>query len=144
MTVATNDRVLGRSLGGSSYPVYLGALAEAGVRIITDHRLAGIARAGNMLKATLAHEYGNATQEIVADRVITELGTEPADQLFHELKVHARNRGVTDVNALKASTPQPWLNDGETGLLLFRVGDAVASRDVHAAMLDSLRILKDA
>ena len=144
VTVATNDRVLGRSLGGSSYPVYLGALAEAGVRIITDHRLAGIARAGNKLKATLAHEYGNATQEIVADRVITELGTEPADQLFHELKVHARNRGVTDVNALKASTPQPWLNDGETGLLLFRVGDAVASRDVHAAMLDSLRILKDA
>jgi hypothetical protein len=27
--------------------------------------------------------------------------------------------------------------------VLFRVGDAVASRDVHAAMLDSLRLMKD-
>jgi hypothetical protein len=60
------------------------------------------------------------------------------------LKSHSRNRGVTDVDALKTHAPQPWLNDGEAGLLLFRVGDAVASRDVHAAILDSLRILKDA
>ena len=113
------------------------------MRIITDHRLAGIARAGNKLKATLAHEYGNATQEIVADRVITELGTEPADQLFHELKGKSRNRGVTDVDALKNWTAQPWFSEQRDGLILFRVGDAVASRDVHAAMLDSLRIMKD-
>jgi len=144
VTIATNDRVLGRSLGGSSYPIYLGALAEAGARIITDHRLAAIEKQGNRLVATLSHEFGRIQQVIAADRVFAELGTEPADQLFHDLKFHARNRGVTDVNALKASTPQPWLNDGQTGLLLFRVGDAVASRDVHAAMLDSLRILKDA
>ena len=144
VTIATNDRVLGRSLGGSSYPIYLAALAEAGARIITDHRLAAIEKQGNRLVATLSHEFGRIQQVIAADRVFAELGTEPADQLFHHLKDHARNRGVTDVNALKASTPQPWLNDGETGLLLFRVGDAVASRDVHAAMLDSLRILKDA
>jgi hypothetical protein len=94
--------------------------------------------------AKLNHEFGRVQQIIAADRVFVELGTEPADQLFHDLKAHSRNRGVTDVIALKTSTPQPWLNDGQTGLLLFRVGDAVASRDVHAAMLDSLRILKDA
>lgn len=144
VTIATNDRLLGRSLGGSSYPIYLGALAEAGARIITDHRLAAIEKQGNRLVATLSHEFGRIQQVIAVDRVFAELGTEPADQLFHDLKVYARNRGVTDVNALKASTPQPGLNDGQTGLLLFRVGDAVASRDVHAAMLDSLRILKDA
>lgn len=144
VTIATNDRLLGRSLGGSSYPIYLGALAEAGARIITDHRLAAIEKQGNRLVATLSHEFGRIQQVIAVDRVFAELGTEPADQLFHDLKVYARNRGVTDVNALKVSTPQPGLNDGQTGLLLFRVGDAVASRDVHAAMLDSLRILKDA
>lgn len=144
VTIATNDRVLGRSLGGSSYPVYLGALAEAGARIVTDHRLTAIERQGNRLVATLSHEFGKATQAITADRVFAELGSEPADQLFQDLKGHARNRGVTDVDALKTNGPQPWLNDGEAGLLLFRVGDAVASRDVHAAILDSLRILKDA
>ena len=144
VVIATNDRVLGRSLGGSSYPVYLGALAEAGARIVTDHRLVSIAKRGNRLSATLTHEFGSAREEITVDRVIVELGSEPADQLFHDLKPHARNRGVTDVDALKNSMPQPWLQDGESGLLLFRVGDAVSSRDTHAAMLDSLRIMKDA
>ena len=144
VVIATNDRILGRSLGGSSYPVYLGALAEAGARIVTDHRLVSIAKRGNRLSAILAHEFGSAREKLTVDRVIVELGSEPADQLFHDLKPHARNRGVTDVDALKNSTPQPWLQDGENGLLLFRVGDAVSSRDTHAAMLDSLRILKDA
>jgi 2,4-dienoyl-CoA reductase-like NADH-dependent reductase (Old Yellow Enzyme family) len=144
VVIATNDRVLGRSLGGSSYPVYLGALAEAGARIVTDHRLLSIAKHGNRLSATLAHEFGAAREEIVVDRVITELGSEPVDQLFHDLKPLARNRGVTDVDALKRGASQPWFEDGEDGLLLFRVGDAVASRDLHAAMLDSLRLLKDA
>lgn len=143
VTVATNDRVLGRSLGGSSYPVYLGALADSGAKILTDHRLSEIERRGNRLVASLKHEFGKANQQITVDRVIVELGTEPADQLFHELKAEARNRGVTDVSALTAGTPQPWFADDQPGLMMFRVGDAVASRDVHAAMLDSLRILKD-
>lgn len=143
VTVATNDRVLGRSLGGSSYPVYLGALADSGAKILTDHRLTEIERQGNRLVASLKHEFGKAKQQLTIDRVIVELGTEPADQLFHELKAQARNRGVTDVSALTAGTPQPWFADDQPGLLMFRVGDAVASRDVHAAMLDSLRILKD-
>jgi thioredoxin reductase len=143
VTVASNDRVFARSLGGSSYPVYLGALAESGVRIITDHRLATISRFGNQLRATLAHEYAKCEQVIVTDRVVAELGTEPADQLFHDLKPLSRNRGATDVDALQAGGSQPWFADGERGMVLFRVGDAVASRDVHAAMLDSLRLLKD-
>jgi 2,4-dienoyl-CoA reductase-like NADH-dependent reductase (Old Yellow Enzyme family)/thioredoxin reductase len=144
ITIATNDRVLGRSLGGSNYPIYLAALAEVGTEIITDHRLSSIAHAGNSLRVTLRHEFGKATREIVADRVFTELGTEPADQVFHDLKSASRNSGVTDVNALKSGTAQPWFEDGQGGMLLFRVGDAVASRDVHAAMLDSLRLMKDA
>ena len=55
----------------------------------------------------------------------------------------SRNRGVTDVDALKAGTAQPAFADSAAGFALFRIGDAVASRDVHAAMLDALRVLKD-
>ena len=47
------------------------------------------------------------------------------------------------MDALKNWTAQPWFSEQRDGLILFRVGDAVASRDVHAAMLDSLRIMKD-
>jgi pyruvate/2-oxoglutarate dehydrogenase complex dihydrolipoamide dehydrogenase (E3) component len=143
VTIATQDRVLGRSLGGSSYPVYLGALADAGVQILTDRRLAGIERDGAMLRASLVHEYGRGAELLQVARVITELGTDPVDDLFHALKPAARNRGVTDVDALKAGTPQPAYAETANGFALFRIGDAVASRDLHAAMLDALRVLKD-
>ena len=143
VTVATQDRVLGRSLGGSSYPVYLGALADAGVRILTDRRLAGITRDGASLRVRLQHEYGRGNEELQVERVIAELGTDPVDELFHALKPAARNRGVTDVDTLKAGTAQPAFADTTDGFALFRIGDAVASRDVHAAMLDALRVLKD-
>jgi 2,4-dienoyl-CoA reductase-like NADH-dependent reductase (Old Yellow Enzyme family)/thioredoxin reductase len=143
VTIATQDRVLGRSLGGSSYPVYLGALADAGVQILTDRRLAGIERDGAMLRASLVHEYGRGAELLQVARVITELGTDPVDDLFHALKPAAGNRGVTDVDALKAGTPQPAYAETANGFALFRIGDAVASRDLHAAMLDALRVLKD-
>ena len=144
VTVATQDRVLGRSLGGSSYPVYLAALANAGVRILTDRRLGAIERDGNGLSATLVHEYGEAIDELRVERVVAELGTDPVDELFHELKAVSSNCGVTDVDALKAGHAQPGLERPPAGMLLYRIGDAVASRDVHAAMLDALRLLKDA
>ncbi|MFO1194995.1 MAG: FAD-dependent oxidoreductase [Rhodoferax sp.] len=144
VTVATQDRVLGRNLGGSSYPVYLGALAEAGVRILTDRRLRAIERADDgLLHAQLVHEYGKATDTLRVARVIAELGTDPVDDLFHALKSASRNQGVTDADALRDGAAQPALHDAAGGFALFRIGDAVASRDVHAAMLDALRLLKD-
>jgi NADPH-dependent 2,4-dienoyl-CoA reductase/sulfur reductase-like enzyme len=147
VTLVSPDRVIGRSLGGSSYPAYLGALARAKATLLTDRRLARIEKPGNRLRAVLVHEYGDVEETVETDCVIAELGSEPSDALFHELKAGSRNRGVTDVDALKAGMPQPWLAEREksTGsFLLFRVGDAVASRDVHAAILDSLRLMKDA
>jgi 2,4-dienoyl-CoA reductase-like NADH-dependent reductase (Old Yellow Enzyme family)/thioredoxin reductase len=146
VTLVSRDRVIGRSLGGSSYPAYLGALAKARAALLPDRRLARIEKHGNRLRATLVHEYGDVEETVDADCVIAELGTEPSDALFHELKAGSLNRGVTDTEALKAGTPQPWLaeqRDAAGGYLLFRVGDAVASRNVHAAILDSLRLMKD-
>jgi pyruvate/2-oxoglutarate dehydrogenase complex dihydrolipoamide dehydrogenase (E3) component len=143
VTLVTQDRVLGRSLGGSSYPVYLGALAQAGVPILTDRRLVAVERDGALLRARLVHEFGRGSETLTVARVVAELGTQPVDDLFHALKARSRNRGVTDVDALKAGTAQPALALRSDAPALFRIGDAAASRDVHAAMLDALRLLKD-
>lgn len=144
ITLVTPDRVAGRSLGGSSYPVYLGALARAKAPLLTDRRLQRIEKQGNRLRATLVHEYGRTEDTLEADMVVTELGTMPNDALFHELKSQSRNLGVTDPDALQRGVAQPWFQEAAgNGFLLFRVGDAVASRDVHAAIYDSLRLMKD-
>lgn len=137
--LCTRDRLVGRELGGSSYPVYLGNLARAGVVLTTATALAAVERSGNRLRVHLAHEYGGPPQHREVDVVVAECGTEPVSDLFRALKPHAANRGVTDLAATLAGGPQP----AAEGLRLYKVGDAVASRDIHTALLDALRLCKD-
>ena len=135
--ICTPDRLVGRELGGSSYPVYLGNLARAGVRMTTSTTVAAVTRNGNRLTARLAHEYGGPDQLREVDIVIAECGTEPVADLFHGLKPHSVNLGVADLAATLSASPQPVPGQG---LRLYRVGDAVAGRDIHAALLDSRRL----
>ncbi|MGA0714183.1 MAG: FAD-dependent oxidoreductase [Gemmobacter sp.] len=138
--LATPDRQIGRDLGGSSYPVYLGNLARAGVTLSPDRRLAAVRRSGNGFEAVLAHEYGGPEVVRRVDLVVAECGTEPVTDLFAALKPLAANRGVTDLAALLAAGPQPAEGGG---MRLYKVGDAVAGRDIHAGLLDALRLCKD-
>ena len=135
--ICTPDRLVGRELGGSSYPIYLGNLARAGVRMTTASTLASVVRQGNRLMARLIHEFGGPDQMREVDVVIAECGTEPVPALFDALKPISVNRGVTDLSATLAAAPQPQQG---AGLRLYRVGDAVAGRDIHAALLDSRRL----
>ena len=138
--ICSPDRLIGRDLGGSSYPVYLGNLARAGAVLTTATTLACVEASGNRLLARLAHEYGGPDIWREVDLVVAECGTEPVPDLFTSLKPHAVNRGVTDLDALLKAEPQPGAG---MGLRLYRVGDAVAGRDIHAALLDALRLCKD-
>lgn len=138
--ICTPDRLVGRELGGSSYPIYLGNLARAGVTLTPATALAEVARAGNRLRAQLVHEYGGPEQQREVDLVVVECGTEPMPALFQALKPHSVNSGVTDLNATIQATAQPHAGQG---MRLYKVGDAVASRDIHAALLDALRLCKD-
>jgi hypothetical protein len=134
--ICTPDRLVGRDLGGSSYPVYLGSLARAGVVMTPNHAVTGIARTGNRLTASLSHEYGGPGITRTVDQVIATLGTEPQPDLTRALRPHAANSGTTDLAALLSRTRQP----AAPGLRLFTVGDAAASRDIHAALLDARRL----
>ena len=88
--------------------------------------------------------YSGETSLRTVDQVVVEHGTVPAVELFHALKARSGNRGRTDADALArgaTGAPQPLGPPGTFSL--FRVGDAVASRNIHAALYDSLRICKD-
>jgi N-methyl-L-proline demethylase len=74
---------------------------------------------------------------------VIEHGTLPADELYFELKPGSSNLGEIDLDALLAGTPQSKVNNPDGGYQLFRVGDAVASRNIHAAIYDSLRLCKE-
>jgi hypothetical protein len=60
------------------------------------------------------------------------------DQVYFDLRGQSANDGVTDLEALVNVAPQPRLR--EEGFELHRIGDAVSSRNIHAAVLDAIRI----
>ncbi len=75
--------------------------------------------------------------------MVVDHGTLPADELYFALKEGSKNRGEVDLDALVEGRPQALATDPEGGYELFRIGDAVASRDIHAAIFEALRLCKD-
>jgi NADPH-dependent 2,4-dienoyl-CoA reductase/sulfur reductase-like enzyme len=143
LELVTPERIVMPEIGGTNYPAYLKAFGEHGVRITLNRRLRAIRRAGNRLAAVLYDEYARAEEERVVDQVVVEHGTLPADDLYFALKPLASNRGEVDQGALLAGRPQRLVTNPEGHFQLFRVGDAVAGRNIHAAIYDSLRLCKD-
>tara|TARA_B100000676_G_scaffold26341_1_gene24058 strand:- start:9969 stop:11981 length:2013 start_codon:yes stop_codon:yes gene_type:complete len=109
---------------------------EAGVTMTQDHRLLRIAKTGNRLTATFANEATGAMVEYPADRVVVEHGTIPVDDIYQALRGDSANNGVTDLDALLSGRPQ---SQG-AGFELHRIGDAVSSRNIAAAVYDALRL----
>lgn len=131
---------MGAEMTGSNYAIHLRNIYGAGGGITPDHRLAEVRRRGNRLVATLVNVYSGARADRVVDLVVAEHGTLPDGSLFEALRPHARNGGQTDWQALVDHRPQAVMHDAQGRFDLFRVGDAVASRDIHAAIHDSLRL----
>lgn len=141
--LVTPERTIAPEVGGTNYPAYLKAFKEQGVVITLNHRLDAIRRVGNKLGATLYNEYAKTREERLIDQVAVEHGTLPVDDLYFALKPGASNTGAIDIDALLDGRPQAIVNNPDGRYQLFRVGDAVASRDIHAAIYDSLRLCKD-
>ena len=75
--------------------------------------------------------------------VVCVHGTLPREDIYLALKPLSRNLGELELRALIAGTQQDTVLNSEGRFQLFRVGDAVASRNIHAAIYDSLRLCKN-
>ena len=141
--LATPDRMSAHEVGATNFPAYLRSFYSMGVKLTPDRRLRSVEREGNRLRAVLRNEYSDAEEARVVDQVVVEHGTLPAAEVFHALAPLARNGGTLDLEALIAGRAQEVDTNPEGGFMLFRVGDAVASRNIHAAIYDSLRLCKE-
>ncbi len=139
----TPERSIAPDIGGTNYPAYFKAFGEHGVQFTLNRRLRSVERHGNRLKAVLYDEYSRRTEERITDQVVVEHGTLPLEDLYFALKPQSRNAGEIDQAALIAGRPQTLVTNPDGGFQLFRVGDAVASRNIHAAIYDSLRLCKE-
>jgi hypothetical protein len=138
--LVTPERAIGEEMTGSNYAIHLRQIYGAGGTITPDHELTKVRPSGNRLIATLRNAYSGQEFERTVDMVVAEHGTLPDTSLYEALKPHSRNLGETDWQALVDGRPQDLVRNTAAHFTLFRVGDAVASRDIHAAVHDSLRL----
>lgn len=143
LEVVTPERTLAPDVGGTSYPAYVAALSRAGAAITLNLRLERLARRGNRIVGTFLDPYGKRHVEKEADQIVVEHGTTPVDELYLALKPGSLNRGEVDHDALLAGRPQTLVRHPEGRYRLFRIGDAVAGRNIHAAVYDAIRLMKD-
>jgi hypothetical protein len=105
-------------------------------------KLDAVRREGNELLASIGSDYGGVTRERRVDQVVVNHGTRPLDDLYFELRPGSTNLGGVDYAALIDGDPQGVTRNPDGRYQLFRIGDAVAARNIHAAVYDALRLVK--
>jgi len=135
---ATIDDQLGGELGYPERPIYRKQFYQLDIPLHPDLMLQSVRQTPKGLLATMRNELINETVEFEADQVVVERGTLPLVEIYDVLREQSTNDGVTDIDALLGSKPQPGISS--EGFALFRIGDAVSSRSLHAALLDAYRL----
>ncbi len=123
-------------------PAYLRVFSEFGVEVRLGERLITADPEGTSVRAGLRNEYSDKETPVAADAVVVDHGTLPNDEVYLELRERSRNRGAIDLEAWVHGRPQPEISlaEADAPFVLYRIGDAVASRNVHAAVLEGLRV----
>jgi 2,4-dienoyl-CoA reductase-like NADH-dependent reductase (Old Yellow Enzyme family) len=144
LEIISPERFFSPEMGGLNLVPYMKTFTTKAVPITTMTRVRVLAREGNRIRVTLWSPYSMADcGSRIVDQVVVENGTSPLADLYFALKDQSVNRGEIDHLALIAGTPQDIRANPQGAFQLFRIGDAIASRNIHAAIYDALRLMKD-
>lgn len=122
---------------------YMRSLQRLDATFTVTYRLLSAERQGNQIRAVVGSDYGDMRRERVVDQIVVNHGTRPLDELYFALKPGSRNDGAIDYEDLIAGREQRVAPNPDGTYQLFRIGDAVAARNTHAAIYDALRLMKD-
>lgn len=140
--LVTPERTLSPDVGAITGAGYFHALARAGVPVTLLRRLHGVRRTDAGLEVELGTDGSDLRECRTVDAVVAEMGTDPVTEVYDDLVDRSTNLGTVDLADLLARRPQAVVRNPDGAFQLFRVGDAVASRNVHAAMLDAARLCR--
>ena len=141
--IMTPDRAFAPEVMAMNLVPYMRSLQKRDVTFTVTYRLEAVERNGNQLIAHVGSDYGGVTKSRTVDQIVVNHGTIPLDDLYFELKPGSKNLGEISYDALLAGAAQAVERNPEGAYRLFRIGDAVAARNTHAAIYDALRLAKD-
>lgn len=141
--IMTPDRSFAPDVMAMNLVPYMRSLQDKDVMFTVTRRLMTVERDGEILRASIGTDYSDHRYEANYDQVIVNHGTLPLEDLYFELKPLSKNLGEVDYKALRDGKQQTINTNSDGKFLLFRIGDAVAARNTHAAIYDALRLVKD-
>jgi NADPH-dependent 2,4-dienoyl-CoA reductase/sulfur reductase-like enzyme len=140
--IMTRDRSFAPEVMAMSLTPSMRELQKRDVTFTVTWKLDAVARAGNELLATIGSDYGGVSRERRVDQVVVNHGTRPLDDLYFELRPGSTNLGEVDYEAMVEGRPQDIRRNPDGSYQIFRIGDAVAARNTHAAVYDALRLVR--
>lgn len=139
--IITPERMLAPDVGAMNSPGYLRTFSEREVVITLAHRLRSVTEEPDgAFTAVLFSEYSGREISRTVEMVVIEHGTLPNDELYFDLLGGSSNAGEVDYPALLGAVAQPTGKNPDGRYALYRLGDAVAGRNIHAAIYDALRL----
>jgi 2,4-dienoyl-CoA reductase-like NADH-dependent reductase (Old Yellow Enzyme family) len=143
LEIVTPERSLAPEVMGMNLVPYMRSLQKLDVTFTLTYRLKSVRREGGRLLAVLGSDYDSVQKERCTDQVVINDGTLPNEELYFALKPLSANLGELDHDRLIAGQQQSICRNPQGSFQLFRIGDAVACRNTHAAIYDALRLVKD-
>ncbi|MBV2143585.1 NADH:flavin oxidoreductase [Falsochrobactrum sp. TDYN1] len=141
--IMTRDRAFAPEVMAMNLVPYMRSLQKHDVTFTVTFRLEAVEKSGNQLIAHIGSDYGGVSRQRTVDQIIVNHGTIPLDELYFELKPLSSNGGENSYEQLLAGAPQSVVRNPDGKFQVFRIGDAVAARNTHAAIYDGLRLAKD-
>ena len=140
LELVSPERFFAPEMGGMNHVPYMRAFHEKGVTITINTRLKSVRREGNRLVAVLGSDFSDSyVAERHVDQIVVEHGTVPLDDLYLALRPLSRNGGAVDYERLVQGGDVFPPSQPDNAFTLLRIGDAVAARNIHAAIYDGIR-----
>ena len=143
LEVVTPERTMGVDVGGLNLVPYARAFNETDTRVTLNQRVRSVRRENGRLHVEIGSDHSPVRHERVVDAVVCDHGVLANDGLYHDLVPASVNLGELDHHAFINGLPQEIHTNPSGRFQLFRIGDAVAGRNIHAAIYDALRLCKD-
>ena len=138
----TPDRLISSEIMGMNLTPYLKNLQNKKITYSIAKRLLDVSIKGNKLNALIGSDYDeNFKYNSSYDQVFLNYGIKPLDELYFSLVPFSKNKGEVDYNKFIYGEEQDIIKSDNNKFNLFRIGDAVSSRNIHAAIYDALRLV---
>lgn len=142
LEIVSPERFFAPEMGGMNHAPYAATFQQYDVQITINRRLIQVEKNPNGagLIATLGSDYGNYLNQRVVDQVVIENATVAVDDLYHELVPYSKNHGALNYDAFIDIKAQDEVRNPQGKFALFRIGDAIHSRNIHASIYEAMRL----